>query len=952
MGNFANTILRKNPNKTHNMKKTATAIAAALVGLAAFAQKTTVSPLPQSIQWGAEAYDGATATYKITGADEADTYAVEAIEGKLQVTGSGVEIVIGEKGDKAVEQYAAMIPGKAQGYYLKVEPGKVVIAGADEDGTYYGVQTFLQIAAQPKVMQATVTDYPDTPLRGIIEGYYGNPYTVADRESLYEFCGENKMNEYVYGPKDDEYHRAKWRTPYPAAEGEVIRALAEEARRHHVTFVWAVHPGGDIKWNKADSVNIVNKLETVYALGVRSFSVFFDDISGEGSKGDKQAGLLNYIWDEFVKKHDDIKGLSMCPTQYNRAWSGGSYLSDLGTIMYPEIHIMWTGNSVVDMINASDVTWISGQIKRKPYIWLNYPVTDYCINRMLMGKTYGNDPGIGNTLAAFLSNPMEYAEASKVSLYSIADYSWNTTKYDAEASWKRAIPYLMPTATDAFRVFCENNVDLGATYHGLRREGESPVFSKALAEFAKTMPTEDIAAIDLAATAKLRLQMDTLVWAADALEADAHNTALINELKPWLQKMRSEGMRGQLLMDMWADLKGNRPEDFIAKYKRVKELTAAEEELRSRDFKGSLKSATPMVGGEVIHPFLKQHLMQLVAAYKANHSAGWENFDAVLLETGNYYIMYNGQYLTDVNASPTRTGDYPEFKTALDDVNPMRCEWTISIDPATDRYKIVNAQDGRYINENGTFWANATNNPYDASWHTYNLLRQNGKYSIQNAGNAGSNYWTVGNGRIIKGNNNKTVRNSDFIFELVPVGGEANHPKVEERKAYYIMDSSGRALTSNAAATGNPTFQAVKTPQPNTQKFYFTKVESTGRYKITAQSATGKYLNELGNFGTNQFYDTWNTYVLTEMGGKWSIQNADEAKTNFWNVDGARISANITDREKSYIFTITDSGTVTEVALPHADQGKCLAIYDLQGRKVERAGKGIYIVNGEKVAIQ
>ena len=46
--------------------------------------------------------------------------------------------------------------------------------------------------------------------------------------------------------------------------------------------------------------------------------------------------------------------------------------------------------------------------------------------------------------------------------------------YNPEANWERAIKYLMPNNAEAYHVFCEHNVDLGWTVHGMRREGESP----------------------------------------------------------------------------------------------------------------------------------------------------------------------------------------------------------------------------------------------------------------------------------------------------------------------------------------------------------------------------------------------------------------------------------------------------------------------------------------------
>ena len=61
---------------------------------------------------------------------------------------------------------------------------------------------------------STTTFAEPIPLRGVIEGFYGEPWTFADRESLMPFCRENKLNAYIYAPKDDLYHRTKWRESY------------------------------------------------------------------------------------------------------------------------------------------------------------------------------------------------------------------------------------------------------------------------------------------------------------------------------------------------------------------------------------------------------------------------------------------------------------------------------------------------------------------------------------------------------------------------------------------------------------------------------------------------------------------------------------------------------------------------------------------------------------------
>ncbi len=887
------------------------------LSMAVRAQQVTVSPMPQDISWGGEAFVNTTA-FTLVGADDADSDAVALLQSKLNTTSGTVDIVIGESGDASVAAYEANIPNKAEGYYLLVTPSQVVIAGRDQSGTYYGVQTFLQIVSQPNVMQCEVKDWPSVALRGVIEGFYGNPWSTTDRKRQFEFYGQNKMNVYVYGPKDDAYHRGQWRTPYPEAEGNVIKELAEYAKQHKVKFTWAIHPGGDIQFNETDYQNLVAKLENVYSLGVRSFSIFFDDINN--AEGANQAAALNYVTENFVRVHDDVEPLSMCPTQYNKAYAGGQstpYLQALGNDMYPEIQIMWTGNSVVDMINASDADWVSDIIKRKPYIWLNYPVNDYCINHMLMGKTYGNDLDIADKLEAFASNPMEYAEASKVSLYSIADYSWNMADYDAENSWLRAIKTIMPTENEAFLVFCENNVDLGNTAHGLRRENESPRFREAMSIFETAMQD----GTDVEAVAAMRLQMDTLVWAAERLlAAESTYPEMLSEITPWVRKMQFMGQRGQLIMDMYIDLLENKPAEFLEKYQQIVAIQAEEDALASRDFVGTIKKAKPVVGAEVIDPFLKTQLGTLVQMYKTSYTEGWENFGSVVLENGTYYIKVNGHYLTNVNAGADNTGDYPMFRSEVDITNPQKAEWYIAIDPTTDRYRITNAQDGRYLNEKGAFWANKTNNPYEAVWHSYNLLRLNGKYAIQNGGSAGTKYWTANDTRISAGTNGGVPTISDFMFEIVPVSGTAvEHPCVDSENSFYIKDTNGRYLTDvSNNGTGTPKFVTDMQGDGTYQKWMFSQ-DVNGRWKISSKAKPTAFINEKGVFSVNAFYSTWNTYVLTEMDGKWSIQNAEEAGTNFWSISDDVIQTNGNDRTESYVF-ILESANDAEPELEPDDE--------------------------------
>lgn len=725
-----------------------------LLCVSAVAQPVTVSPLPQEITWGDIAFSNDSEFY-LVGADMADPDAVETLSKQLPIVGRSGKvntklypdarpIIIGEYGDKSIAKFRKDIPEVEEGYFLEIAADRVVIAGRDGRGTFYGVQTFLQLLKPSKVMQCKVIDYPSVSERGVIEGFYGNPWSHADRLRQFEFYGQNKLNTYVYGPKDDPYHRARWRVPYPEKEASQLKELIVAAHKNKVKLVWAIHPGGDIKWTSEDYQFIIEKFKLMYELGVRTFAVFFDDIKGEGTRADKQAELMNYLTDEFVRRHEGVEPLIMCPTQYNRNWSHGDYLSILGAEMYPEVNIMWTGNSVVDMIGENDMKWINDQIRRKAYIWLNYPVNDYCQSRLLMGKTYGNGLNINDMVSGFCSNPMEYAEASKLSLYSIADYTWNMAAYDSVSSWERAMKVLMPTCHEAFRIFCENNVDIGYSVHGLRRDGESPNF-------------------DATSKESLSKSFAELVWAADNILADEVNSPeMLAEIRPWVESMRLLGLRGQMYINMLDDLAQKDSVAFVGHARAQFQLEQQQKAIISRNYEGSIVKAKPLVSGEVITPWLSGKISGLIDTYKESFSYGHEYLPVQSIEDGEYLIKVNGEYLTNVNANPDMTGDCPVFVAERDLINPQRQQWVIEQNAQNGRYKIYNRQDGRYINELGAFWRRKTS-AYNPQWNTYILVMMDGKWSIQNAEKGGNSFWTREGNRI-------TNRGAgEYIFEIEKV---------------------------------------------------------------------------------------------------------------------------------------------------------------------------------------
>ena len=71
-------------------------------------------------------------------------------------------------------------------------------------------------------------------LKGYIEGYYGRLFSQDERAKVINHMGKLKMDFYLYGPKEDLYHRVKWTKPYPAEEQKTLRNLVAQCKKNKI----------------------------------------------------------------------------------------------------------------------------------------------------------------------------------------------------------------------------------------------------------------------------------------------------------------------------------------------------------------------------------------------------------------------------------------------------------------------------------------------------------------------------------------------------------------------------------------------------------------------------------------------------------------------------------------------------------------------------------------------
>ena len=282
------------------------------------------------------------------------------------------------------------------------------------------------------------------PVRGIVEGFYGTPWTQAERLDMLKFCQEVGFNAYLYAPKDDPYHREMWRESYPADKLQELTALVRASQQAGVHFIFAVSPGLDLNYQGLAALRdrrvMLDKLDALYAVGVRDFAIFFDDIQQKNGAG--QAEFLRAIWQGMKKRHADLGTLYTVPTEYTRAEmiSGGAvtdYTRDFSRPLLPEICVLYTGEGVATgNLTAEQLAAADAIYGRKLGLWWNYPVNDYQQVKLALGPI--EKLPLADVPAVFF-NPMQYAELSKISLATGAALARNPAGYEPEKAWRTAI---------------------------------------------------------------------------------------------------------------------------------------------------------------------------------------------------------------------------------------------------------------------------------------------------------------------------------------------------------------------------------------------------------------------------------------------------------------------------------------------------------------------------------
>jgi hyaluronoglucosaminidase len=281
---------------------------------------------------------------------------------------------------------------------------------------------------------------------GIIEGYYGTPWSWDARARVIATLKPHGYAFYIYAPKADAFLRKRWRESHPAESAAALRALSQRCRAMGVRFGVGLSPFELYRdFNGEAQADLARKLAEFDAWGVDDLAILFDDMRGDlPNLAETQADIVHW-----VKARSGATRLILCPSYYtddpvlDRFFGKRpeNYLEDLGRQLDKTIEVFWTGEEVCSReYSPGHLARVTAQLGRKPFLWDNYPVNDGArMSRFLHLRAFtGRPASIGAHLSAHAVNPALQPMLSCIPAISLAESYRLGDAYAYGAAFTRA----------------------------------------------------------------------------------------------------------------------------------------------------------------------------------------------------------------------------------------------------------------------------------------------------------------------------------------------------------------------------------------------------------------------------------------------------------------------------------------------------------------------------------
>jgi hypothetical protein len=288
---------------------------------------------------------------------------------------------------------------------------------------------------------------------GLIEGFYGKPWSWEARGEAVAFLAPHGYRFYYYAPKADGFLRRRWREPHPPDMEKGLRQLSAHCRSLDVRFgvglsPYEIYRSFDVEARGA----LAGKLALLDSIGVDDLAILFDDMRGDlPGLAEMQVDILHW-----VRERSKATRLLVCPSYYtddpilDRFFGErpANYLEDFGRRLDPAIDIFWTGEEVcARAFSPGHLARVAAQLGRKPFLWDNYPVNDGPVMSQflhLRGFT-GRPASIRPQIAGHAVNVASQPVLSRIPALTLADSYRLGDNYEYGAAFARAAETILGT---------------------------------------------------------------------------------------------------------------------------------------------------------------------------------------------------------------------------------------------------------------------------------------------------------------------------------------------------------------------------------------------------------------------------------------------------------------------------------------------------------------------------
>ena len=419
---------------------------------------------------------------------------------------SDAETLIDE--DLLPDAWQGPLPPNA-GYLLAVVP-------VAADGTK-GATQYVELPARANSLM---------PSTGVIEGFYGRPWSPTERRNMLLFMARIGMRVYAYGPKNDPLHRDNWRELYGDEKMTEFANLERLAENLGISFVYGISPGKDIDTESdTDRQALLDKLTPFIDIGVTSFVLLFDDIEGDIAQpinaelGAEHVELGNWLLQQLGDLAGEPIMLWLVPTVYSSErqydWpEGEDYLREMAGLD-SRIGLMWTGTGTSeDTLSAADVAEVTSLTGRKPIIWDNQHATDGgdgFWGHVFLAPLLGRSADLVDAVDGFMVNPMILGSANRMMLHTYAAYLHDPLGYDPDQALVDNADLIGATAADLLLALRQARSYYGYAGSNLLGQHTYPEMEWALRQFRETSVSGDPSEIAVAAAALMKIAAEMVV---------------------------------------------------------------------------------------------------------------------------------------------------------------------------------------------------------------------------------------------------------------------------------------------------------------------------------------------------------------------------------------------------------------------------------------------------------